>query len=54
MSREREKGIFLTQNNLRTPYPFALKSDQNAEIRYTNHIPPRRFQGASRYCDMDF
>ena len=45
MFRERKKGIFLTQNNLRTPHTFRMKSGQNAEISHTNHILPKRFQG---------
>ena len=46
MFREREKGIFLTQNHLGTPHPFRLKIGQNAEITHTNHILTRRFRGA--------
>ena len=47
------KGDFLTENNLGTRYPFALKSGQNVEICFTNHILRRRFQGASWYCNME-
>ena len=53
MFRERKKGIFLTQNNLRTLHPFRMKSGQNSEISHTNHILPRRFQDPFLYYDMD-
>ena len=46
MFREREKGIFLTQNHLGTPQPFRLKTGQNAEITHANHIRTRRVRGA--------
>ena len=46
MFGEREKGIFLTQNSLKTLNPFRVKSSQNAEISHSSHILPRRFQGA--------
>ena len=36
------------------PHPFRLESGHNAEIGHTNHILPKRFQGAFRYCDMNF
>ena len=45
--REREKRIFLTQNNLRMSHPLILKSSRNAEISLTNHILPRCFQVTS-------
>ena len=45
MFRVREKRIVLTENNLQKPQNFTLKSGQNVEISYTNHILPRRFQG---------
>ena len=49
---ENLKGDFLTQNNLRTPHPFRLKNGLNANMSHTNHILPRRFQGAFLYYDM--
>ena len=36
------------------PLPFRLESGHNAEIGHTNHILPKRFQGAFRYYDMNF
>ena len=39
------KGDFLTQNTLGMSQSFALESGQNAEICYTNHLLPKRFQG---------
>ena len=47
-----KRGI-LTKNNLGVPHHFRLKNGQNAEISHTNHILPRRFQGAFLYYDME-
>ena len=48
-----KRGFSLTQNNLGTPHPFRMESDENADISHTNHILPRRFQGAFLYYEMD-
>ena len=44
MFREREKGTFLTQNNLEMPRRIRLKSDLKAEISHTSQMLPRCFQ----------